>query len=264
MCPSESRTQSSKSSRSPRSPRSAKQKKWREAWKIHPVAALFPRMSPDRLKQLKDDIKIHGCQDKPMLWESHGQIHVLDGQNRLDAMEALGRPLFDAKGEPNLEFVQVAIDAGGYDPVPEIISRNLQRRDLTPEQRVKIWEQFRRKAISAKVSRNRPGRPKSIVGEAAAALNLSRMTVRKHLSTKAKKSKGAKKKTTKKAASPKVSVVHNVENFELIQFEKYVRTIQPNTLSAKDVDRIGEIAHLLSRLVERSQIRQHQIEGGAR
>src|SRR6266852_2226661 len=68
---------------------------WRDVLKVHPAAALFPMMSEAELKGLGEDIKANGLQQKITLiaLQREGErteYSVVDGRNRLDAMEAAG------------------------------------------------------------------------------------------------------------------------------------------------------------------------------
>jgi ParB-like chromosome segregation protein Spo0J len=74
---------------------------WRDHLKVHPACDLFPLMSEDELKALGDDIKKNGLQKPIVLWalgcssswmgkQSVGGFFLLDGRNRLDAMELVG------------------------------------------------------------------------------------------------------------------------------------------------------------------------------
>ncbi len=88
---------------------------------IHPVCALFPMMTPDKLQELADDIKLTGL---AMPVVRHGNV-LLDGRNRLLACKMAG---VDPKWQ----------DFTGDDPSRWILSTNLKRRHLTPEQSVSI------------------------------------------------------------------------------------------------------------------------------
>ena len=63
-----------------------KAKSWREVLPVHPAADLLPLMTPDELKSLGDDIKSRGLLEGVALLDGE----LLDGRNRLDAMEAVG------------------------------------------------------------------------------------------------------------------------------------------------------------------------------
>jgi hypothetical protein len=115
-------------------------KSWRDVLAIHPAAELFPRMTPDELKALGEDIKKHGGLPAvpPVLWEAEkgAPLLLLDGRNRLDAMEAVGLPVLDKEGKwlsSSLDFRCTRIR--GEDPYAIVISANFHRRHLTAEQR---------------------------------------------------------------------------------------------------------------------------------
>ena len=85
-------------------------KSWRDVITIHPAADLFPMMSPDELKALGEDIRRNGYDgaDRAVVPNSRPieqarrrppQYYLLDGRNRLDAMEMVGITLIDASGE---------------------------------------------------------------------------------------------------------------------------------------------------------------------
>jgi len=60
---------------------------WRDHLKIHPAAELFPLMSEPELRELGEDIKAKGTIHHPIVLY---QGKLLDGRNRLDAMEMVG------------------------------------------------------------------------------------------------------------------------------------------------------------------------------
>lgn len=135
--------------------------RWRDFLKIHPAAELFPRMSKDELRALAADIKKNGLASPIILW-SPGYLgdgtkdrprFVLDGINRLDAMELGGMPVVNKKGEPDKlhgarfetlyekrKVHTVNIMGRGdthdhvetaTDPYEYVISANIHRRHLT-------------------------------------------------------------------------------------------------------------------------------------
>src|SRR6186997_2587721 len=83
-------------------------KSWRDVVKIHPACDLFPTMSPDELKALGEDIKQKGL-TAPIVWWTEredaigkmppSKYQLLDGRNRLDAMEMIGLRLIDHSGK---------------------------------------------------------------------------------------------------------------------------------------------------------------------
>jgi hypothetical protein len=112
---------------------------WRDVLPIHPAAELFPLMSPEELRELGEDIKANGLR-LPIAITSDGQL--LDGRNRLDAMEAVGvefkfgrttngGPIHIDIGTDDLSFPEIV----KTDPYAYVISANLHRRHLTAEQR---------------------------------------------------------------------------------------------------------------------------------
>jgi hypothetical protein len=102
---------------------------WRDALKIHPAAELFPRMTPDELKALGEDIMRNGLTSPIVLWRPDDKTPpvLLDGRNRLDAIEM-------APGTP-VEVRNVAVLDHTTDPYAYVVSANLHRRHLTTEQK---------------------------------------------------------------------------------------------------------------------------------
>ena len=135
-------------------------KRWRDVLPVHPAAELFPLMSEAELRDLANDIEANGLFEKVAVIEQDGILYLLDGRNRLDALELLGRKIFvskyspDAIGKPlkrmtrkkpsealaadhdhsspSLEF----FENGSIDnPFAFVLSKNVHRRHLTPEQK---------------------------------------------------------------------------------------------------------------------------------
>ena len=67
-------------------PNSPQPKSWRDVLPIHPAAELFPLMSEPELRELGEDIQANGLQAPIVLYKGK----LLDGRNRLDAMELVG------------------------------------------------------------------------------------------------------------------------------------------------------------------------------
>jgi hypothetical protein len=109
---------------------------WRDVLPVHPAAELFPQLSRDELIELGEDIKTHGGLPAiPVtLWraEEDPRAFLLDGRNRLDAMEAVGLPVLDKHGEW-LTRIERRYVRG--DPYVYVISANIHRRHLTAEQK---------------------------------------------------------------------------------------------------------------------------------
>jgi hypothetical protein len=90
---------------------------WRDVLPIHPAAELFPRLSPDELKTLGEDIKVNGLQVPIVVRvEKLGDewiYQLLDGRNRLDAIELVGfDPISPPRYKGRAEFRREGMDCG--------------------------------------------------------------------------------------------------------------------------------------------------------
>ena len=65
---------------------------WRDVLPIHPAAELLPLMSEQERRELGDDIKENGLHVPITVWkgQKHLPVQLLDGRNRLDAIEQIG------------------------------------------------------------------------------------------------------------------------------------------------------------------------------
>jgi hypothetical protein len=127
---------------------------WRDILPVHPAAYLFPLMSEAELRELGNDIKKNGLQIPIVVWISkedavHPRRHrepkrfsLLDGRNRLDAMELAG---IKFKLEWRHKFgcwvlempINAAlIDIAHGDPYEFVISANIHRRHLAGDQKL--------------------------------------------------------------------------------------------------------------------------------
>src|SRR5262245_22767450 len=99
--------------------------KWREKYKVHPAADAFPMMSDEDLAKLGEDIKANGLRNGiTFLAVCSDEVDILlDGRNRLEAMERVG---------VGLNHYDRRTWAG--DPVAYIIGQNIHRRHLTSSQ----------------------------------------------------------------------------------------------------------------------------------
>jgi hypothetical protein len=102
---------------------------WRDQLPIHPAAELFPLMSEPELRELAENIKANGyLREEPVtLYEGK----LLDGRNRLDALESIGVNLDDIAQQKGITH---NLDPS-IDPYTYVISKNIHRRHLTAEQR---------------------------------------------------------------------------------------------------------------------------------
>jgi hypothetical protein len=115
---------------------------WRDILPIHPAAELFPLMSPDELRELGEDIVKNGLTSPIVLWQGDlkSSVCLLDGRNRLDAIElarrseaVVGAPSITAGNFHAINEV-ITLDKS-VDPWAYVISANMNRRHLMPEQR---------------------------------------------------------------------------------------------------------------------------------
>jgi hypothetical protein len=122
---------------------------WRSTLPIHPAARLFPRMSPDELRALGEDIVKSGLKSPIALWrpDSRSQPSLLDGISRLDAIEIatgseviVGTPSI-AAGKHFLACDKVIVLDKSVDPYSYVISANIHRRHLTAEQKRELIAQ---------------------------------------------------------------------------------------------------------------------------
>lgn len=127
----------------------SEKKSWRDVYKVHPAADLFPMLPEDELRKLGEDIKANGLKEPIAFWSLHtgmdAETMVLDGRNRLDAMELVGIETVAPVGKKywiaiparflclgkNPEFP----DCGQINPYSYAISKNVHRRHLTKEER---------------------------------------------------------------------------------------------------------------------------------
>jgi hypothetical protein len=67
---------------------------WRDDFKVHPAADMAPMMEDEALARLGEDIKANALKYDIVLWrDQDGQEWLIDGRNRLEAMERAGVPL---------------------------------------------------------------------------------------------------------------------------------------------------------------------------
>jgi hypothetical protein len=120
---------------------------WRKHIDVHPAADLFPLMSESELRELGEDIKKHGLSNPVTFWrddDANGKLYLLDGRNRLDAMEKVGIQFFRTLKEirtPNGKLLSKTLpDKPGLyalktDPYAFVLSANINRRHLTADQK---------------------------------------------------------------------------------------------------------------------------------
>jgi ParB-like nuclease domain len=97
--------------------------------KFHPLAGIFPLMEGAEFDELVADIKAHGLREPIVLYEGL----ILDGRNRY-------RACIKAGVEPS--FVPSTGRVLNDDPAGYVISANIRRRHLTPEDKIKHLAQL--------------------------------------------------------------------------------------------------------------------------
>ena len=107
--------------------------------KIHPLAALAPKLTPEELDELAADIAKNGL-IAPIEILPDGS--VIDGANRLAACELAG-----------VEPETVEVDPAN--PAEYVVSKNVRRRHLTPAQRAALLEALSCGQSGEELSHNR-------------------------------------------------------------------------------------------------------------
>jgi hypothetical protein len=121
---------------------------------VHPAAELFPPMSAEDLRELADDIKANGLALRIVLWEeTDGRLLLLDGRNRLDAIELIHGPIGKAIAEAwrkaeasgGSKYTTLKIDGHpifrsteAEDPFDYVLTVNIHRRHLAGEERIEL------------------------------------------------------------------------------------------------------------------------------
>jgi hypothetical protein len=107
-------------------------KSWRDLYAVHPAAAFMPMMSDDELDELAKDIEANGLR-QPLVFDSMGNAaQLVDGRNRAEALERLGRKLPWPGRSP---VTRASWLKPHEDPVAYVMSANVRRRHLTREQK---------------------------------------------------------------------------------------------------------------------------------
>jgi hypothetical protein len=101
---------------------------WRDKYKVHPSADVFPMMPDDELDALAADIKANGLREPIAFWDVNKgtpqfERLLCDGRNRMEAMERAGIPVLSN----HKTFIK-------GDPVAYIISKNIHRRHLSSKE----------------------------------------------------------------------------------------------------------------------------------
>ena len=114
---------------------------WRERFRVHPAAAVFPMLDDAELETLGADIKLNGLKVPIVFWRAGDeQFLLVDGRNRFEAMERAGIELpLDRFGLPDkYRGACVCKVSSRKDPLPLIIALNVHRRHLSKQQQADL------------------------------------------------------------------------------------------------------------------------------
>ena len=176
-------------------------KTWRDVLPVHPAAELFPRMSESELHELGEDIRANKLQFPIATWfDPEAKIELLvDGRNRLDAMELVGLP--------TAEIISHRARLGTcIDPWAFVVAANIKRRHLTSEQKrdliAKLIKQTPNKSDRqiAKQTKTSPTTVGTIRKKAEATGDVSKVDTR--TDSRGRKQPSTKPKKSSKPTSP--------------------------------------------------------------
>ena len=177
---------------------------WRELYSVHPSADVLPMMSDEELAKLGEDILANGQKHSVLLWSNGQGTWLIDGRNRLEAMERVGMDPAEARTET---FTC-------KDPATHIISLNIHRRHLTKEQAVGAMFAIRKAAeevkprqsgeVSTKGGRGKINTVKAALVGDAAKVGISKRTVERVLAKAEGKKLNKPKLGPKRRASTRV------------------------------------------------------------
>jgi hypothetical protein len=173
---------------------------WRDTYKVHPAADVFPMMSDQELEALGEDIRENGLQTS-IVFGPEGVL--LDGRNRLEAMERAGIALQSWQSRAY----------GSADPVAHIISANIKRRHLTKQEQadlivaaIEASEKLDQIEPVSKGGRGKVNKTKAKAITEAKKLRISEATIKRALA----KSEG-KKPEPKPIAGPRLRAKPKLE-----------------------------------------------------
>jgi ParB-like nuclease domain len=229
-----------------------KKQSWRDTITIHPAADVFPLMSEEDLRTLAKDIRDNGLQTPitvatQMTGEPNKWLYqLLDGRNRLDAIELAGFNLITAKrsqgrakrcrlgmecgldlflGLPNQQ--KVAIEFISLDdPYATVASLNIHRRHLTAEEK---------RALTAKLVKLNPSKSNREIAKAAHVDHKTVAAVRARAESRGEIPHVSKRTDSRGRKQPAKATAKS-----------------PKVLSRDDVgpDSAGERARLIARITE--------------
>jgi hypothetical protein len=224
---------------------SSKLQSWRDVLPVHPAAELFPRMSEPELRELGEDIKANGLRASIVLYEGK----LLDGRNRLDAMELVGIEYSFLSGTDPTKWRGLGlygrnrnrtslVDRFDGDPYTYVISANIHRRHLTAEQKRALIEKLLKAKPEqsdrqiAKQTKTSPTTVGKIRKKSEAAGDVSKLDTR--TDTKGRKQPSVK---AKKSAAPPKNIIDDRSDY--------------SEVSATSVPRLSPAGHCLVKGISR-------------
>jgi hypothetical protein len=235
-----------------------KPKSWRDILPIHPAADRFEMMSEQELRDLGEDIKKHGLHEGVALFDGM----LLDGRNRLDAMEMIGIKVL-AGNKLDVRHRKVE----GVDPIVYVISKNIRRRHLTPEKKRDLIETLvkacpeksdRQIADEAKSNRNTVGRIRNKLESSGDVSRSDTRTDRKGRKQAAHKAPtkypaviAAADRAEARAPRPEPAPKKKPDQIDLIsRWDKQVRTGTLNLMHQIDGGGLNRMIELLGELLD--------------
>jgi hypothetical protein len=138
----------------------------------HPIAAVFPLLPKEELKELAKDIDMNGLLNPILLYETK----ILDGRNRYRAILTIPKMAEDLDPEQNDKGYFNEYE--GNDPVGHVISLNCHRRHLTEAQRSAIATELANRKAGDNQHTGPANLPDLSQAKAAKLLNVSERSVR--------------------------------------------------------------------------------------
>jgi len=261
-----------------------KKQSWRDVLPVHPAADVFPLMKPEELKELAKNIReTGGLEQKVLIWDPFGgEESLLDGRNRLDAMELLGWET--VKDGKLISSLCEAEGGGSISAETVVIGLNIRRRHLTKSQQVSMITKVLTAVEGfelAKVAKSKPRshRPtgntkggstkdplKEKVLEEAAKQGISKRTAERALADAKKEEEASKKPAPKKTAAPAAAkpakkVVTGEHDLAVKQAARDSKKWHASTLTESGrsaVDSLySELARLYDEFTEEEEERTH-------
>jgi hypothetical protein len=240
---------------------------WRNILPIHPAAEMFPLMNPGERRALADDIDRNDLQDPVILYRDPvlGDC-LVDGRNRLDALELLGQEIFFYRGKRKVFYRGQRylnchfrlIDDRSFDPYAYVISKNIHRRHLTAEQR---------RDLIAKVLKAKPDASNLQIAKQVKADDKTVAKVRSELESRSEipnvetrtDSKGRKQQAHKQPTDPAVAAVFKHNRAAKLGEDTVARLHGTSLGTARELDELivlnrgsphGELNDIVRKLVD--------------